>query len=254
MEFIEFGYLLKSWREKRGMSQLSLSLEANVSQKHISFIESGRSSPSSKMVRLLCNVMDLPLIESNKLLLRAGFAPEYSEHALDEPFNQELKAAVELIINNHMPLPALVFDHLHNVLMANGAAMEFQMWLYDGKLPDFASNLLVGLFHSEGYGRYLKNFEEVASFMFRRLTAEVSQMGRPSEEANRLISTIRSMESFDPSYQRNALRSANFPALTMDFEKDGISESVYSLVSSFGAPFDITIQNLRIELFFPRNK
>ncbi|MCJ8345385.1 helix-turn-helix transcriptional regulator [bacterium] len=252
----KFGELLKYWRHQRGLSQLAFSLQSDVSQRHISFLESGRSKPSQGMIATLCQQLEIPLKQSNDLFLSAGFAAPFSHYTLDDQQNKELKNAVELILGNHMPYPAIAIDPMHNILMANDAAIQLQLFLYDvvkpSDLPECASNVLLGLFHQNGHGKFIENFEEVASLMYQRFLAEISHYHN-EQEAKQLHQSIKSCARFSKSFQCHTSENS-FPTLTVDFKKGDQSMSFFSMISSFGAPFDITIQNLRIELFFPKSQ
>ena len=254
MNHPNFCFFLKDLRRKRGFSQLDLSLEAQISQKHVSFLETGRSTPSKDMLHRLSDVFDLSLHESNKFFLSAGFAAPYANSSIEDPNNSELKSAVEQIIQNHLPNPAMVFDHLHNVLYMNETALALNLELYNvnslNDLPAFAVNLVEGLFHPDGYGKFVTNFDEVASFMFRRLLDEISQIG-DSENSRQLLKRISTYESFIALDKNKIIKPTAFPSLTINLKKGYKEYCFYTAVSSFGAPFDVTIQNLRIELFFP---
>ena len=254
MEKLGFSHELKKLRKKRGLSQMDLSLEADISQKHVSFLESGRSYPSKSMLYRLTNVFDLSLYEANQLFLAAGFAPPYSSTPLDSLNNVELKSAVERIINNHMPYPAVVFDHLHNVLNLNEAAGHLMCQLYSvetvDRLPPFATNMIEGIFHPDGYGMYLTNFDTVAAIMYKRLLEEVNHIGN-TPESEMLLERIKSYESFKQLDKHKIIEPHAFPSVTINLKKGEIDVQFYTVVSSFGSPFDVTIQNLRIELFFP---
>src|SRR5713226_5696332 len=119
------GPLLRRWRESRHLSQLELSLEAEVSARHLSFLESGRAEPSREMVLRLAQVLDVPLRERNFLLLAAGYAPIYGETSLDDPRMTQVRAAVEIILKSNEPRSAIAHDHMWNVVMANAAFVRF---------------------------------------------------------------------------------------------------------------------------------
>lgn len=162
--------------------------------------------------------------------------------------------AVQQIIDNHMPHPAMVFDHMYNVLNMNESALALKLDLFDlsspEDFPEYAKNSIEGLFHPKGYGKYITNFSDIANFMYRRLLDEISQTGE-SEQSQNLLERISSYELFKKLDKNKVIEPTTFPSLLVKLSKNGNENSFYTVVSSFGAPFDVTIQNLRIELFFP---
>lgn len=251
---VTFPSVLKEWRQSTGLSQLELALRCGSSQKHISFLESGRSNPSKVMVFSISEAMQIPLRDRNELLLAAGFAPGYGKRNLDDPSLASTREAINRILENQTPYPAFVYDRLHNVLLANPAALKLQAFLYDAQslmdLPHFAGNILRGLLHPDGYRRFVTNWDSLASVMLRRLRAEIFSAGQP-KEALELLEEVSSYEGIPTDWQHRSDLDWRQPMLTVDFSKDGKEFSLFTTLTSLGAPFDITLQEIRIESYFP---
>ena len=252
-----FSDALRSWRTEVGISQLELALRCGSSQKHISFLESGRSNPSRFMVAALCDALEVPLRDRNELLLAAGFAPKYGARDLSDPDLDVIQRAVRQLLDAQLPYPAVVFDRSHNTLSANAAAIRFQCWLYDAKspaeLPEIARNVLRGLLHPDGYRSSIKNWEEIAPVMLRRLRAEAMAPGdhRPFAE---LFEEIAAYPGVPNEWRSLGDPDFRIPILTVDFAKDGQQFSLFSTITTLGTPFDVTLQEIRIESFFPADE
>lgn len=249
-----FPTVLKEWRNVQGLSQLELALRSGSSQKHISFLESGRSNPSRIMIFSLCEALQIPLRDRNELLLAAGFAPSYKERSLDDPDLAPTKQAIDRILQSHLPYPAVVYDRLHNVMQVNDAAIKFQCFLYDVKnvmdLPEVSGNVLRGLLHPEGYREHIENWDELASIMLRRLRAEIFSAGKP-EAAVKLLKELSEYPGIPSDWQHRTDLEWRHPMLTVHINKGGHQFSLFTTLTSLGAPFDVTLQEIRIESYFP---
>ncbi len=250
----QFGEFLKVWRKKRGLSQLGLSFVSETSQRHISFLESGRSTPSKTMVINLCDALDVPLDETNKMLLLAGFAPSYSNFTLDHPQLAPIRKALQFMLESHLPYPALLVDNLYNVIDANAAAIRFQLFLYDldapEALPEHSKNLLAGVFHPEGYGKYIENHEQVTSTLFSRLVKEVHYAGNPQEG----LDLINRLRSYCPAIDVELPDVESLPILQTRLVKGDVALNLVTTIASFGSPFDVTVDKLKIETFLPYDR
>src|SRR5215468_3293212 len=176
------GILLRQWRDIRGKTQLDLSLDAGVSQKHISFVESGRSIPSREMLLALAQALDVPLRERNGLLVAAGYAPLYSDQALDAPVMNSISKALQRMLRQHEPFPAMVMDRYWNVLMTNDAAPRLFNCFIDMTARPSPRNLLHLMFDPGGMRPFVANWPQTASGLLgrvdertKRLLAELSQ-------------------------------------------------------------------------------
>lgn len=253
----ELPRLLKSWRARNNVSQLELSLRCDVSQKHISFIESARTAPSKSMVLLICEALNIPLRDRNSLLTAAGFAPEYRETALSEPELAAVDQALNMMLAQQEPYPAMVIDSLFNVVRANGGAERLQGFLYDAKSPDelpsFAGNVLRSLFSPDGIRRHVANWNDIAPFFLRQLHAEALAHGSDGP-LGALLREIETYEGVPPGWKKYQPGHWQSPILTVDIEKDGLKLSFFSTIATLGTPLDITLQETRIESYFPADE
>lgn len=192
-----FGRVLRDWRRTRGLSQLSLALESDVSQRYISFLESARSQPSREMVLRLATVLDVPLREQNVMLAAAGFAQAYQERDLDDPAMQSVRKALDFLLRQQEPYPAVVVDRHWNVLTGNAASTRLLQWLSDPRespdytVPDDRGNLVRFLFHPAGWRPFVTNWHEVAGWLIERLHREVVTDGQ-SEASRALLDELLS--------------------------------------------------------------
>src|SRR5215468_2664832 len=166
------GVLLRQWRDVRGKTQLDLSFDAGVSQKHISFVESGRSVPSRQMLLDLAQALDVPLRERNELLMAAGYAPLYSDQALNAPLMNSIGKALQRMLRQHEPFPAIVMDRHWNVVMNNDAAPQlFGCFIDLAKWPK-PRNLLHLMFDPSGLRPFVANWPETARGLIARVSRE----------------------------------------------------------------------------------
>ena len=253
---ITFPRLLKAWRAQCGVSQLELSLRCDVSQRHISFLESARSSPSKIMVMQICEALNVPLRDRNNLLLAAGFAPGYKESSLTEPELAAVDQALTMMLKHQEPFPAIVLDRVFNIVRANQGAMKLQSFLFSVEkledLPSIAGNILRSVFYPEGYRSYVKNWNDIAPCLLRQLQAETLARGN-SEELQNLFHELEQCEGVPTDWKHHLPGNWLAPMLTVDIEKDDIELSFFSTIATLGTPLDITLQEMRIESYFPAN-
>lgn len=252
-----FPQLIKSWRGKCGVSQLELSLRCDVSQKHISFLESARSAPSKAMVLLICEALDVPLRDRNALLLSAGFAPAYQESALTDPELSAVDQALTLMLAQHEPYPALVVDPVFNILRANQGAMRLQTILFGIErpedLPPIADNVMMALFHPDGYRRYIRNWHDIAPYFLRRLQSDLVG-GGGSQPLRDLLRELESYDGVPEDWKTHIPGDWLSPILTVDIEIDALCLSFFSTIATLGTPLDVTLQEIRIESYFPADQ
>lgn len=241
----EFGTLMRIWRRKRGLSQLELAMAGNVSQRHVSFLESGRARPSRDMVLHLTMQLDLPLRDRNRLLLAAGFAPAYRESTLDAPALAEARQALELMLRHHEPFPAVVIDAAWNVLLANGGARRVLGVL--GVALDRPLNLARLSLGPDGLRPYIANWAESAPAFLHRLRREAAD----SEACAAVLAELRRDPAVAELWRSTEWDGEPKPVLPVAFAKDGFALNLVSMIASFGTPQDVTLQELRIESFFP---
>ena len=243
------GALLRQWRDTRGRSQLELAMDMGVSQRHISFIESGRSSPSRALLLGVANALDVPLRDRNALLLAAGYAPMYAEPAWDAAEMRVVHRALERMLKQHEPYPALVLDRHWNVLMTNEAAPRFFGQFVDlGRYPK-PRNLLRLMFDPQGLRPFVANWEAVAASLFQRIHREA--VGGVLDEAMReLVDELLGYPSVKLDWRVADVPSTS-PVVPIGFVLDGVRSDWFSMVSTVGTPQMVAAQELRVECMFP---
>ncbi|MFI5908232.1 helix-turn-helix domain-containing protein [Dactylosporangium sp. NPDC051541] len=248
----EVGVLIRRWRAARGLSQLGLSAASTVSLRHLSFIETGRSSPSRAMVLKLAEVLDVPLRERNSLLLAAGFAPVYRESALDGPELGAVRAALDAILAQQEPYPALVIDRDWNIRRGNAAAARFFAFLRAGHPTEVPGppNVLRRLFHPDGVRRYVTNWPDVAVALVRRVRREAVG-GATDERARAVLEEILGYPGVPDGLRTLDVTVPTLPMIPIRYCRDDRRFHYFSTVTTLGTAQDITLQELRIECFFP---
>jgi transcriptional regulator with XRE-family HTH domain len=243
-----FGLLLKEWRELRRKSQLTVALEAGVSPRHVSFVESGRSTPSRAMVLTLAGALDVPLRERNSLLTAAGYAPMFPEAGLESPELAQVRRALERLLDHQEPYPAVVLDRQWNILQTNRAAPKlFGLFVNLDSLPQ-PRNLLRSIFDPRGLRPWIANWDVVSAALEQRVFRE-AVAGIPDRRTVALLEELRSYPG--PAASRPLAPASSLPFHPVEFEKRDLRLAFFSMVTTVGAPFDITAQELRIEAFFP---
>lgn len=252
-ESTAFGPLLRDCRRARKLSQLELALQAQVSQRHLSFLESGRATPSREMVLQLAQALDLPLRTRNRLLLNAGFAGVYRERALEAADMGPAREALQRMLDHHEPYPALVVDRAWNLIMVNAAVPRIFGLLgdldavWERVCGDGPRNLLKLTLHAEGLRPYIVNLGEIAQTLLAR-TAHEGLSHPPTQavidEVLRYPGLPRQLRSID-------LPSSRLPVLATHFRIGEIDLKLFSMLSTFGTPLDVTTDELRVESFFP---
>ena len=245
-----FGSSLKGWRERKGVSQLDLGLQAGVSARHISFLETGRAGPSRSMVLKLALTLDLPLREQNNLLLSAGFAPRYGERSLDDGEAEEARRALQFILDVHQPYPAFVLNRTWQIVLWNKTQgfMLSKLHGLEGSPADL--NALDLVFAPGPMRESLVNWEEVARAVLRRLRRQVSQAG-PGDPLHGIWDRIQGMPGvagLDP------VKDAGQPVpilVPMRIREGDEVLTWFSTLAVFGATGDVTLEELVIESFFP---
>ena len=249
-----FGPMLRAWRRRRGASQLALALQSGVSQRHVSFLESGRARPSREMVVQLSSALDVPLRQRNTMLLAAGFAPVYRESGLGAPELAPVRQAIDRMLKQQEPYPAVVVDRLWNLLQANDAANAFTLFLFEGPPPappaGKPANLLRLLLDPNALRPKLSNWEEVARHLVSTTYAEIlADGGEPKALA--FIEEVMAFPGVPASFRKLRFEERPQPVLTLDYVVGGKSLSVFTTIATLGTPQDVTLQEVRIECFFP---
>jgi transcriptional regulator with XRE-family HTH domain len=246
--------MLRTWRRRRGASQLALALQSGVSQRHVSFLESGRAKPSREMVVQLATALDVPLRQRNAMLLAAGFAPVYRESNLGAPELTPVRQAIERLLKQQEPYPAVVIDRLWNYLQGNEAAQAFTVFLFEGPPPESPPgkppNLLRWLLDPKALRSKVANWEEVARYLVSTTYAEIlADGGEPKALA--YIEDIMAYPDVPASFRKLRFEDRPPPVLTVDYLVGGKALSVFTTIATLGTPQDITLQEVRIECFFP---
>ena len=249
--------MLRAWRRRRGASQLALAQQSGVSQRHVSFLESGRARPSREMVVQLTSALDVPLRQRNTMLLAAGFAPVYRESGLGAPELAPVRQAIDRMLKQQEPYPAIVIDRLWNLLQANEAANAFTLFLFEGpppaSPPGKPANLLRWLLDPKALRPKLANWEEVARHLVSTTYAEIlADGGEPRALA--FIEEVMSYPDVPQSFRKLRFEERPSPVLTLDYVVGGKSLSVFTTIATLGTPQDITLQEVRIECFFPADE
>src|SRR5262245_41074412 len=249
-----FGPMLRTWRRRRGASQLALALQSGVSQRHVSFLESGRARPSREMVVQLTTALDVPLRQRNAMLLAAGFAPAYRETNLAAPELLPVRKAIDHILKRQEPYPAIVIDRLWNFIQGNEAAAAFTIFLFEGPPPPpppgKQPNILHWLLDPKALRPKIANWEEVARHLVSTTYAEIlADGGEPKALA--FIEEIMTYPDVPASFRKLRFEERPQPVLTVDYVIGGKALSVFSAISTLGTPQDVTLQEVRIESFFP---
>lgn len=254
-----FGTLLKQWRDQRRFSQLELALTSQVSQRHISFIESGRAKPSREMVLQLANVLEIPLRQQNLMLTAAGFAPIHAETDLSAPEMTSIRKALDFMLHQQEPYPAFVVDRYWNLLLTNdGAKRLLTMFIDSEKLQtlfyvDGKINLMQVMFHPQGLRPFIANWEDFANHLLQRLHREALAEGE-SEQSTALLKELMSYPGVPEICQTSSRTTQNTLLLTVHLKRDNLELQFFSTIATLGTPYDITLQELRIECLFPADE
>lgn len=237
---------MREWRQRRRLSQLDLAIEADVSARHVSFIETGRSTPSRAMVLRLADVLDIPLREQNQLLLAAGLAPEYSERSLDDPDMAAIREGIQRVLGAYNPFPCVVVDRGWQIVLANEGAGV----LLDGvseRLLERPNALRIAL-HPDGLAPRIRNLAQWRHHLIERLRREVAVGG--SAELAALLAEIESYPGgFDDSREMGGV------AVPLELStSDGRELTFLSMVTTFGTAMDLTAAELSIEAFLPADE
>ncbi len=245
------GAMLRAWRERRRMTQLELALEADVSTRHVSFLETGRSRPSREMIQRLSEELQIPLREQNALLVAAGFAPIHPRRDLDERDLEPVRKAVDLVLAGHEPYPALAVDRYWNLVAANDALRPF----FGGVSPSLLVapiNVLRATFHPEGLAPRIANLDQWRSHMLARVRRQIEVTG--DQVLVDLERELRGYPRVGPGDEPAG--SDEYPGIVVPLRlraDQGVLSFLYT-TTLFGSPLDVTVSELAIESFFPADR
>lgn len=247
-----FGTLLRHWRTHRRLSQLDLSMVAEVSSRHLSFLETGRSRPSREMVAHLCEHLDVPLAQRNEMLHAAGFAPAYTSFDLGDPAMGAVRQAIDAVLDSHLPHPAVVVDRHWDLLTANAAAFALVAGV-PAELMEPPVNVLRLSVHPDGLGGRIRNFPEYAGHVLDRLRRQVQRTGDPVL-GELLVEIGDLVEAAGGVVHPIDATQVVLPMVLAADDADGGEVRFFSTISVFGAPHDVTLDELAIEAFHPADE
>jgi transcriptional regulator with XRE-family HTH domain len=245
------GNLLGWWRKRRGFSQMALAYKADISPRHMSFVETGRSRPGREVLMRPVEALDLPLHERNILFERAGYARFYRESSLSDSDLNRLREILAFMVRQYEPYGAVVVDAEWTLIMANRAHCRLTEYIlgHQAHADTEEPNVLLHLFRPGGLKEKLSNWAEVAHHILERLRRQVAE--NPSRERLRML--LETLESYDLPPTPLA-PMPRLPVLPMHFMVGDVELRLLSLITTFGAPQDVTVQELRLEAFLPADE
>ena len=243
----QLGELLRHWRQERGKSQLDLSMDTGISQRHLSFVESGRSTPSRDFLSIVSDALNIPLRERNVLLLASGFAPQFSEQSIDAEQMAVVTRAIDRMLRQHEPHPALVLDRYWNVIRTNEAAPRFLGSFVDLEKRPKPRNLLDLMFDPVGMRPFVENWEKVAAGLLQRVRREA--VGQVTDA--KLQQLLERLREYPDVTELKPSLTPQSPVLPIVFRKENQRFSYFSLITTVGTPQCITAQELRVECMYP---
>ncbi len=245
-----FSRLLRDWRQRRHLSQLDLALSSGVSQRHVSFLESGRANPSRAMILQLSETLDVPLRDRNDWLTAAGFAPIFRHRALDDPQMDQVMNAVRMMLKAHEPYPAVALDRAWNVRMSNGPFDQLGAMLGDDiweRVGGGERNLMRLFFHPQGIRPFITNWSSVGPLMWRRAQREAEALA--GAEMKAVLDDLAPLQ--DSHILWSAADTALLPVMPFTLQIEAVKISMFAVVATFGTAQDVTADELRIETLFP---
>ncbi len=243
----ELGSLLRRWRSLRGKSQLDLALEAGLSQRHLSFIESGRSTPGRQKLTDLAEALDVPLRDRNALLLAAGYAPVYPDGDWDGPEMRSITRALNRMLSQQEPFPAILMDRYWNVLATNEAAPNFFNHFVDLRTRKGPRNVLHLMFDPAGMRPFIRDWDRVERALIGRVHREA--VGRLVDERTRDL--LNALAAYRGAGDESTGSGELLPMIPLSFEKEGMVLNYFSIISTVGTPTTVAAQELRMECMFP---
>jgi transcriptional regulator with XRE-family HTH domain len=243
------GGMLRAWREKRCLSQLALALDAGVSARHLSFIETGRARPSPELILAVSAQLDMPLRERNKALLAAGYAPRFPETGLSSPDLATIQSALSRLLNAHDPYPGVALDRHWNVVLANPSAARLL-----NALPPFLQQTPLNIFraslHPQGFAALTLNFDEWGSYLVSELQKLVAASTDPiTAQLAEEIAAYPNVMALQA--RRTAVEPSHALLVPCVLAVGGQRLSLFTTLATFGSPRDVTLSELTVELFYP---
>jgi transcriptional regulator with XRE-family HTH domain len=245
-----FGEELRTWRQRRHLSQLELATEVDVSTRHLSFMETGRSQASRAMVLRLAERLDVPLRERNDLLIAAGFAPMYASRSFSDPSLSAVRDAVDLILKGHEPYPALLVDRHWTLVSANNAAQKFMIGVDDSLLTPPINVLRMSL-HPKGSAPGIVNLAEWRTHVLARLARDVEITADPALAG--LLAELREYPGGESRYVGDPASASVVVPLKIR-TPEGAVLSFFSTTTVFGTAVEVTLSELVLEAFYPADE
>lgn len=245
-----FSSLLKHWRNVRRLTQIELAGDANVSARHLCFLETGRAQPSREMVHLLGSALDLPLEERNALHVAAGFVPPYGDQGLEAENLQPVRQALDFILRQQEPYPGIVIDGRWDVRIRNQASRRlFKVFHESYEMEaDIAENAMHAVFHPGGLRQFIVNWDDFAGQMIQILHREVAQGGRVAAQ---LLDEIMTYPGLPAEWRLPRNPAGSSPVMTMQLRKGDFRLAFFSTFTTLAMPTDAALQKLKIECFYP---
>lgn len=247
------GRLLRDWRTARGISQLDLALRSGFSTRHLSFIETGRTQPSRQAVLVLAETMEVPLRDRNRLLEAAGYAHLYRHTPLAAGEMAHIRSVLQFVLDRHKPYAAVVLDRYSNCLMGNGESLALLKEVVDGSLLSEHANHLRMVFHPLGARRFIVNWREVARHLWGRAERELGSLS-DDPVAVALLAELQGYLEPAGTESEPASLAANDLLLPIHIRTNDFELRLFSTIMTLGTPRDVTLQELRIETFFPADE
>ncbi|WP_437738222.1 helix-turn-helix domain-containing protein [Sorangium sp. So ce1335] len=245
------GGLLRAWRQRRRMTQLDLACEADISTRHLSFLETGRAQPSREMVLHLAERLDVPLRERNQLLVAAGYAPLYPERSFDDPALAAARRAIDLVLAGHEPYPALAVDRHWTLVVSNAAVGPLLVGAAPALLTPPINVLRLSL-HPDGLAPRIENAPEWRAHILARLRRQIEVSADPV-----LVKLLEELSGYPSPEPRGAWRPEPGPAAVAVPLRIRTGDRTLSFLSTtmvFGTPVDVTLSELAVESFFPADQ
>jgi transcriptional regulator with XRE-family HTH domain len=247
------GELVRDWRTRRRRSQLDLSIDVGVSTRHLSFVETGRSRPSPELILAIAHHLEVPLRDRNTMLLAGGYAPRYTQRSLDDASMKSVRASIQRLLDAHDPYPGVAIDRAWNVVVANQAGMALSSGL-PAHLAGPPMNIYRVSLHPDGMAARTTNFTEWAGQMLAQLRRAVRLTADPDLIAlEREVLAYPNIEQIAPMI---AAQATEDPVLLVPFRvSTPLGEvAMFTTLTTFGTPRDVTLEELVVELFFPADE
>ena len=244
------GQLLKQWRKIRRVSQFDLAYQCGISTKHLSFVETGRANPSRTLVSKLCSALRLSLQDQNALFLAAGFAPKFSQAPLKSKSLTLIQNAIDHVLEGHNPYPALVVDSNYDIIKTNRAFKNVVDWFLGSGSSENVTNVYRLMFSPDRLQPFVEKWSFFQASLLSRLLHEAS--ATQNDQLQRLYNELAPQELGRSPFDNQVY--SDLPILDFTLSKDDVEFRFFSMLTTFGTPLDITVQNLRIESMFPADE